>query len=65
MCHLLNNNPVHSVFYFKSVIQENKAESIFVKTPSPKHDAIAGLMMAYCQLQREREALLLIDEKSV
>ncbi|MDZ4833158.1 MAG: serine/threonine-protein kinase [Candidatus Melainabacteria bacterium] len=51
-CQLLNLNPAAAVFHFKSVIKKYADDSGQLELL----DAIVGLMMAYCQMQREHDA---------
>jgi serine/threonine protein kinase len=57
-CHLLNNNAASAVFHFKNVVQKYRGNGTRVESL----DAIVGLIMAYCQHGRERDATALINE---
>lgn len=58
-CQLLNNNPAAAVFHFKSVLKKYNDDA----GQAELLDATVGLMMAYCQLNREHEAVALMEEK--
>ncbi len=58
-CQLLNNNPAAAVFHFKSVLKKYNDDSGHAEIL----DATVGLMMAYCQLNREGDAIALMEEK--
>lgn len=57
-CQLLNNNPAAAVFHFKSVRKKYDDETAHAELL----DAIVGLMMAYCQLNRQQDAVALMKE---
>jgi len=59
ICHLLNNNAASSGFHYKSIVLKYKGKN---NSSVQSIDAVVGLMMAYCQLGRDRDARDLIKE---
>ena len=58
VCHLINNSSGQAVFHFKNIVQKLKSQ----KKDAATLEAIAGLMMAYCQHGREQDAMTLMKE---